>query len=603
MQNHKNTNSKKRKNLTNIILFIFFIIIVRYFYIQVITKAQFIKSASKNNFTKIESIPPRGIIYDRNGEVIVANKRSFSIKIYPNNYDEIFDIDLFYKIINSAEKRSKILIEKDNFLEIMERNQRSSVRRYKPISVINFIDFKTKALLSEYKNDFPGLLFSSNPSRFYEESPRISHVLGYLRPVPKDSVDSQGYYGINDIIGISGIEKVYEKELRGKKGVEYHVVNTFGKDLGIDKNKSIPYISGKDIYLTIDYNLQSFIENLMKDYKGAIICMNPINGEILAMVSAPDYSLSQFIGPLKQDVWEKWKKENRLVNRATQGRYAPGSLYKLVTSIMFMDQQFVPLDQKVFCDGKFELEDQSNPGKPKIFRCWNESGHGEVDLHDAIVQSCNVYFYDMILKYQENNKYIINDLYKYAKILGFDQKTGLQIPEKEGRIPDSKWMVVNEGRDWPKRGSMPNLSIGQGSNSITPIQAINLINYIAMRGEVYEPKLVLGSSSNVIKTNISKYVWDEIQEAMYDVVNTDKGTASMLKNNNAIIRGKTGTAQTISSSRSDHLLSWFGGYMESDNSLFSLVVLIEDTDSQTKSIAKVISKKVFDYILENKDNE
>ena len=603
MQNHKNTNSKKRQNLTNIILFIFFIIIVRYFYIQVITKAQFIESASKNNFTKIESIPPRGIIYDRNGEVIVANKRSFSIKIYPNNYDEIFDIDLFYKIINSAEKRSKILIEKDNFLEIMERNQRSSVRRYKPISVINFIDFKTKALLSEYKNDFPGLLFSSNPSRFYEESPRISHVLGYLRPVPKDSVDSQGYYGINDIIGISGIEKVYEKELRGKKGVEYHVVNTFGKDLGIDKNKSIPYISGKDIYLTIDYNLQSFIENLMKDYKGAVICMNPINGEILAMVSAPDYSLSQFIGPLKQDIWEKWKKENRLVNRATQGRYAPGSLYKLVTSIMFMDQQFVPLDQKVFCDGKFELEDQSNPGKPKIFRCWNESGHGEVDLHDAIVQSCNVYFYDMILKYQENNKYIINDLHKYAKILGFDQKTGLKIPEKEGRIPDDKWMVINEGRDWPKRGSMPNLSIGQGSNSITPIQAINLINYIAMRGEVYEPKLVLGSSSNVIKTNISKYVWDEIQEAMYDVVNTDKGTASMLKNNNAIIRGKTGTAQTISSSRSDHLLSWFGGYMESDNGLFSLVVLIEDTDSQTKSIAKVISKKVFDYILENKENE
>ena len=603
MQNHKNTNSKKRKNLTNIILFIFFIIIVRYFYIQVITKAQFIKSASKNNFTKVESIPPRGIIYDRNGEVIVANKRSFSIKIYPNNYDEIFDIDLFYKIINSAEKRSKILIEKDNFLELMERNQRSSVRRYKPISVINFIDFKTKALLSEYKNDFPGLLFSSNPSRFYEESPRISHVLGYLRPVPKDSVDSKGYYGINDIIGISGIEKVYEKELRGKKGVEYHVVNTFGKDLGIDKNKSIPYISGKDIYLTIDYNLQSFIENLMKDYKGAVICMNPINGEILAMVSAPDYSLSQFIGPLKTDIWEKWKKENRLVNRVAQGRYAPGSLYKLVTSIMFMDQQFIPIDQKVFCDGKFELEDQSNPGKPKIFRCWNESGHGEVDLHDAIVQSCNVYFYDMILKYQENNKYIINDLHKYAKILGFDQKTGLQIPEKEGRIPDSKWMVINEGRDWPKRGSMPNLSIGQGSNSITPIQAINLINYIAMRGEIYEPKLVLGSSSKIIKSNISKYVWSEIQKAMYDVVNTDKGTASMLKNNNAIIRGKTGTAQTISSSRSDHLLSWFGGYMESDNSLFSLVVLIEDTDSQTKSIAKVISKKVFDYILENKENE
>ncbi len=603
MKNHKTTNSNKRKNITNVIFFIFLIIILRYFYIQVIIKNQFIESASKNHFTKIKSIPPRGIIYDRNGEVIVANRRSFSIKIYPKHYDEIFNINLFYKIINLAEKRSKILIKKDDFSEIVKRNQRSNVRRYQPINIINFIDFKTKALLSEYKNDFPGLIFSSNPSRFYEDSPSISHVLGYLRPVQKDSVNKESYYSINDIIGISGIEKVYEQKLRGKKGVEYHVINTFGKDLGIDKNKSIPYVSGEDIYLTIDYSLQLFIENLIKGYKGAVICMNPINGEILAMASAPDYSLSQFIGPLKTDVWEKWKKEKRLVNRATQGKYPPGSLYKLVTSIMFMDQQLISLNEKVFCNGKFELEDQSNPGKPKIFRCWKEGGHGKVDLHDAIVQSCNVYFYNMILKYQENNNYIINDLYKYAKMLGLDKKTGLEIPEKKGRIPNSDWMVINEGRSWPKRGSMPNLSIGQGANSITPIQAINLINYIAMRGEVYEPRLVLNAPSKVVKTKISKYVWDEIQSAMYDVVNTDNGTAFMLKNNNAIIRGKTGTAQTISSSTSTHLLSWFGGYLESDNDLISLVVLMEDTDSKTKSIAKVISKKIFDYILETQTNE
>tara|TARA_Y100001970_G_scaffold102277_1_gene128476 strand:- start:21552 stop:22181 length:630 start_codon:yes stop_codon:yes gene_type:complete len=209
----------------------------------------------------------------------------------------------------------------------------------------------------------------------------------------------------------------------------------------------------------------------------------------------------------------------------------------------------------------------------------------------------------MILRYQEKNKYIIDDLHKYAEMLGLNQKTGIEIPEKKGRIPNSDWMVVNQGKRWPKRGSMPNLSIGQGSNSITPIQAINLVNYIAMRGEIYKPKLVLDSPSISIKSKISKYVWDEIQNAMYDVVNTEKGTAFILKNNNAIIKGKTGTAQTVSSSTSDHLLSWFTGYMDYNGNLISLVVLIEDTNSQNKSIAKNISKRIFDYILERTNNE
>ena len=169
-------------------------------------------------------------------------------------------------------------------------------------------------------------------------------------------------------------------------------------------------------------------------HKGSIICMNPKNGDVLAMVSAPDYSLSQFIGPLKKEEWEKWKKEKRLINRATQGKYAPGSLYKLVSSIMFMDQQLISLEESVFCNGKFELEDQSNPNKPKIFRCWKEEGHGNVNLHDAIVQSCNVYFYDMIIKNQATNKYIINDLNKYAEKLGLNQKVGIEIFEKSGRL-------------------------------------------------------------------------------------------------------------------------------------------------------------------------
>ncbi len=599
----KDNNINKARVLSNAVLLIFLLILSRYFFIQILSKQQFVKYASENKYTAVESIPPRGIIYDRNGTVIVSNRNTFSIKIYPNHYDESFNVDLFYKIINNAEKRSKLFINQNDFKNQILVHKNNTIKKYKPITVINFIDFKTKALLSEYKNDFPGLIFSINPSRFYQNLPNLSHVLGYLRPVHKDSVYSSSYYSINDIIGIDGIERVYEKKLRGKKGEESHIINTYGKDLGVDKKRSIPSVPGDDLFLSIDYDLQIFIENLLAKHAGSIICMNPENGEILGMASAPDYSLSQFIGPLKYDTWQEWTKEKRLVNRSTGGTYHPGSLYKLVTSIMFLDKQMILKEDQVFCNGKFELEDQSNPGKPKIFRCWKEEGHGEVNLHKAIVQSCNVYFYDMILKNQEKNKYIINDLHNYAEKLGLNKKVGIEIFEKSGRIPNSNWMEINHGKRWPKKGSMPNLSIGQGSNSITPIQAINLINIIAMRGDYIKPTLLLDKKQNHSTINISKYVWDEVQKAMFDVVNEQDGTAYYLKDNRAIIRGKTGTAQTVSNSTNEHLLSWFGGYMEFNNDLFSIVVLIENTNSETKSIAKVISKEIFDFVISREKNE
>ncbi len=596
MKFKNNSLQDKRKFLTKVFLSIFCIILARYFYIQIIKNEQFFEDSIDNSITKIKSIPSRGIIYDRNGRVIVANRSSFSIKIYPNHYDKSFNSELLFKLINSAEKRSELLVNQNEFLDTIQKNKKRRHKKYKAINIINYIDFKTKALLSEYKNDFPGLFFSSNPARLYPaDSLKLSHVLGYLRPVP-DSLIKSKVYDIDDIKGIRGIEKIYENKLRGKKGIEFHIINTFGKNLGIDKSRSISSIPGEDIYLTIDYDLQLKIENLLEGHKGAVICMNPRNGEILAMASAPNYDLSQFIGPLKQKVWENWNKEKRLINRATAGKYPPGSLYKLVSSIMFLDKQLISTKQTVFCNGKYELEDQSNPGVPKIYRCWKPEGHGNMDMYDAIKQSCNVYFYDMILKYQDKDKYIINSLSEYANKLGFDQKVGIDIFEQRGRIPDDNWMITNYGKTWPKRGAMPSLVIGQGENEITPLQAINLINMIAMRGETYKPKLVLSEPLEPIKVKISKYVWDEIQEAMYGVVNEENGTGVMLKRENEIIRGKTGTAQKKSST-TDQLLSWFGGYIENGNSLMSLVVLIEDTDSQTKYLAKQISKEIFNYYV------
>jgi len=603
LKNNFRNQTIRKENIFNFILLIFVLIIFKYFYVQIIRNDFFKQQSGNNSSHLIKTKAPRGFILDRTGKVIVSNRSTFSIQMYPAHYNgSFFDYNLFYDIINKANKRSNFLINKEEFSDLLNKRKKSRVTMYKPITIINYIDFETKAKLMEYKIQFPGLIFKTNPSRFYPDTLKLSHVLGYLRPITIEKVGNDEY-DYDDSYGVSGIEGKFENILRGTKGMEFRLIDVKGIDYGKDLNReSANSKSGLDIQLTIDYNLQLKIENLLKNYNGSIICMNPENGEVLAMASSPNYSLKEFIGPLKQELWDEWTENKKLLNRATAGQYQPGSLYKLVSSIMFIEERKLPLDTKVFCNGKYELEDQSNPDKPQVHRCWKKEGHGEVNLHDAIMKSCNIYFYDMILKYQEKDKYIINLLNKYAEKLGFNNKTGIEIFEKKGRIPDSDWMIVNEGKSWPKRGSMPNLVIGQGANTITPIQGINLINLIAMEGKSFKPKLILDSPPIAFNVSIKQYVWIKLKEAMYSVVNKEGGTAYTLKNDKAIIRGKTGTAQTSSSS-TENLISWFGGYMENENNLMSLLVIIEDTDTKTKGIAKNISKEIINFELSRNKNE
>ena len=602
MKNNTLQLKYRKRNLFRIISLIFLLIVLRYFYIQIIQHSYF-KVESGDNYQHIVKIkPPRGIIYDRNGIELVSNRETFSIEIYPAYYNEEFNVNLFYEMIYSANKRSQLLIDKNQFRESITKKKSNRAYKYKPVLVIDYIDFETRALINENKLDFPGLIFKKNPARFYSDSLRLSHVLGYLRPVSDKDIYPIGDYDKLDNKGKGGIEKEYEELLRGKKGVRIHLVDTYGQDFGIDEDaNNTSETPGKDLFLTIDYNLQFKIEKLLKGYKGAVICMNPRNGEVLAMASAPDYSLKEFIGPLKTETWEKWKKENILVNRALRGGYGPASIYKLVAGIMFIEENDIPINEKVFCDGTFRLEDQRKDEGFVIQHCWKEEGHGNVNLHDAITQSCNVYFYDRILKYQDKNKYIIDVLSDYANKLGFNKKTGIVLSERTGNIPNNDYMVRVRGKSWPKRGLMPSLVIGQSDNIVTPIQIINFINLIAMKGKTFKPKLILNEESIPFESKISNYVWNEIQFAMHSVVNDEKGTGFMMKNNNANIYGKTGTLQLTALKQSGYSNqnSLFSGYVEKNGEMMSLVVIIENVDEDSKSISKKISKNIFDYYIEN----
>ena len=603
MKNNDFNLRNRRKKIFNFIIVILVLIFIKYFSIQVLNSDDYIRKSNENRFNKIDLDAPRGFILDRNKKIIVSNRNTFSVEISPLYFNENFNIKLFYDLILNAKKRSNIIINKSNLIDTVKKTKRYNSNNR--INIINYIDFETKAKIEERKLDFPGLIFKQITSRYYPDTLRLSHILGYLRPITKELWDQKIGYAYNDTYGVDGIESKYEQKLRGKKGKEFRLVNTFGFDYGVDKTQNnIKAIPGEDIVLTIDYDLQLKIENLLNGYKGSIICMNPKNGEVLAMASAPDYSLKEFIGPLKHATWDKWENEKILMNRSTAGDYPPGSMYKLVSALMFLEMNLFSTEKFVFCDGSYEIEDFSNPGTPKIQTCWKKEGHGEIDLHNAIMQSCNVYFYDMMLKYQDLHTNIIDTLYNFATDLGFGNKTNINIYETAGRVPSSEWMNSKHSRKgWSRKGAMPNLSIGQGDNLVTPLQVINLINIIAMDGISFPPKLVKSSVTESKKINrIHNYTWNRIKESMYSVVNDAGGTAYQLKNNNHIIRGKTGTAQTTSQT-SDKLISWFSGYVEKENNTMSLVVMIEDRNSDSKKISKIISKEIFEYYLAKDSNE
>ena len=351
MKNNFKDLSIRKKYFFNFILLIFSLIAIRFFYIQVIKNDFFIQKSGTISTRLVNTKPPRGFITDRDGKVIVSNRSTFSTLIYPAYYtDSLFDYNLFYDIINKANKRSNFLVNKISFSDSLIKSKKRRDLKYKPIRIINYIDFETKAKLMEYKIQFHGLAFKSNPARFYPNNLRLSHVLGYLRPIPAEKIDIDGY-DRNDSWGRQGIEGKFENILRGEKGMEYRLVDVKGIDYGVDfERENIDSKVGSDVQLTIDYDLQLKIEDLLKGHNGSIICMNPENGEVLAMASSPDYSLKEFIGPLKQELWDQWKKDNILLNRATMGKYEPGSLYKLVAFVMFMEERKVHIDTKVFLD-------------------------------------------------------------------------------------------------------------------------------------------------------------------------------------------------------------------------------------------------------------
>ena len=569
-----------RHKKINIIIFLsFFIIFLRFYYFQVHEYSKYEEKAGSNSLRSISINAPRGIIYDRNGVALVDNRQIYDLSIIPFDVTQQFNYNLLSLLteIPTIKLKSDIADKKNTFY------------RFRPYTIQRHIDFETRSRLEENKLDLPGAIFSEFPARIYPNEARLTHVLGYLRVVTDEMIfasDKSMNYKSGDIFGFSGIEKMYESLLRGTNGTEYRLVDIFGIDHGEYKDTpKIKTISGENLFLTIDSDLQFQIEKIFNDKKGVVICMLPKTGEIIAYHSNPDYDLNSFVGPVPIDLWNNWNSdpERPLLNRGIQGLYPPGSTFKLLAAALAVEENIVSKDWLVDCSGVYKFGDRN-------FHCWNINGHGSVNLDKAIYQSCNIYFYHLIQK-------IKLDIWAdYAKKFRFGLKTGVDLyGEKKGNIPNRSYLNNKYGKYGWAAGNLLTFIIGQGDVLVTPIQVVNLMNIISTRGNIIEPHFRKDVDSKKINISLKSGTWDYLQKTTWEVVNNIDGTGKAAKINGCKIHGKTGTAQNPHGE--DH--SWFTGYMsKNQNPVISLVVLVENGGKGSVQAAQ-ISKKIFKYFKNN----
>lgn len=526
---------------------------------QILNQEAYEEKSADNSIKAIEQTPFRGVFYDRNLKVMVDNIPAYTLRITPSDYDPKLN-PLIDKILNA---------DSGFVANILKRNKIYS--KYIPVRIKRGIGFDVVSWIEENQEHLPGVDYIVEMQRGYPYGIKGSHSFGYTKEISPNQLEvEKDYYIPGDYVGHNGIEKQYEKELRGVKGFNYVLVNSKRKEIGKykdgmeDKNS----VKGKDLVLSYDAEVQKVAEEQMIGKRGAVIAIEPKTGEILALVSAPDYDLNEFsYVTSKEFLQELYSNPDKpSFNRATMSLKPPGSTFKMLAAIAALDMGIITPSTTINCGGGFTFG--------RFFKC--HGNHGSVNVVHAIEKSCNSFFYHLIYK-------IGLDKWKeYALKFGFASKTGIDIGEESpGFIPGEDYYVKMYGEKWP-RSIMASLGIGQGEVSVTPLQLAKYVALIANNGSSFQPHIVKGYLDEKtkqlvpykfpeIKTGIRKDIFDIVKEGMFLVVN-GAGTATHIKMPDIQISGKTGTAQNPHGK--DHAL--FVGFAPSDDPKIAVVVVVEN---------------------------
>jgi penicillin-binding protein 2 len=568
------------------IIGVFVIFLIRLWQIQILKGEEYRKISTENMLRIIKIPAPRGVIYDRNGVPLVKNSPYFTASLMPEHLMNI-DVPSLAAVLNI------------NSSDIHSRINRKRISPFEPIKIKERLTFEEIAAIEARRSDFPGLVIDIELSREYLFGDVGAHIIGYLGKInPTQSKDPE----FKDVppdafIGQWGAELLFDKSLRGTPGERMIEVDALGREIRLLKEN--PPVIGEDLILSIDINLQREAEEMFGDRAGALVALKPDTGEVLGLISKPAFDPNQFARGVNYKQWVELNQDKKvpMLNRALQSQYPPGSIFKIVTAAAALDEGVITPDTKFTCTGGL------NYGTRR-FGCWKKGGHGTLSLHRAIVESCDVYFYEV------GKRVGIDKIAEYARELGLDSITGLPlVKERAGLIPDAKWKEEKKKQQWYP-GETLNVSIGQGYVSVTPIQMALLMSAVANGGFIYKPILVKSETPTqpIRQANIKPETLEIIRKGLYGVVNEGGGTGGASRSSIVTIGGKTGTAQVVSIRKSSQDLpeklrdhAWFVAFAPIEKAEIALCAFVEH-GGHGGGAAAPIAKRAIEAFFKNQQS-
>ncbi|HEX3034995.1 MAG TPA: penicillin-binding protein 2, partial [Thermodesulfobacteriota bacterium] len=518
---------------------------------------------------------PRGRILDRSGKEIVVNRPSFDVYVLP---DDVKDPQYLAGVLSPILGMEAGEI-KDKITKALREN------RFRPTLIAQDINRDQLAFIEARKSRLQAVLIEINHVRKYPHGTLGSGFLGYLGMANEAELKLYPKLHNNDVVGKSGVEKNWETFLRGEDGFVQRVTDAVGREV---KNslfhkdlQSLESVPGADIVLSIDLDLQKAAEDALGEMKGAAIAINVKTGEVLALASHPNFDPSDFARGIQAKKWKELLEDPTfpLINRATQGLYAPGSVFKIVTAAAGLKEGVIDTNTRFYCPGSYTL------GR-KTFKCWKKGGHGTVNLHRAIVQSCDVYFYNVA------ERLGIDRFAFHIKSFGFGSPTGIDLSERAGIAPSREWKLKAFKAPWYS-GETVVAGIGQGYVSVSPLQIAVMTATVANGGRILKPQIVkkvVSPEGNVVavygpeikgRLPIDEKMITAIKDGLKAVVNEGGGTGRASRLDEMLVAGKTGTAQVISQTdninkdeHKDH--AWFTAYAPADDAEIAVTVLVEN---------------------------
>ena len=574
------------------------LLLCRLWYLQVLHGDE-MRVLSENNRIRLHRVQAtRGTVVDRHGRVLIDSRPSFDAVIVPEDARNIeLAIESLAQLLNQSTADMHSLLA-----------QATSRPPFQEITVKRDLSWDDVVALETHQLDLPGVSMQITPRRSYPLVQTLAHLLGYVGEASPQDLEADQRYRMGDMLGKSGLEKRWEQYLRGTNGGQQVEVDSVGRKLRV--LREVEEVPGSTVKLTVDLDLQESAVHALADRDGSVVALDPNSGEILAYVNEPSFDPNMFARGIRRDEWKGLlgDKHHPLNNRAIQGQYPPGSTFKIVVATAALEEGIINPFTRIYCPGGVQFGNH-------YFRCWKHGGHGTVDLHEALVQSCDTFFY------QVAQRLGIEPIAKYAGLFGLGLPTGIDLEhERSGIIPDSAWKRKRFKQAW-YAGETLSAAIGQGYVTATPLQMANVIATAAV-GKRFRPhfvkqvespegEIIYNVENELVETlPVKASTLNVVRAGLRDVVNAGNGTGKKAKLSNVEVAGKTGTSQVVKLGRErlkpsqiawnhrDH--AWFVAYAPVENPEIAVAAIVEHAEGGGGAIAAPLVREILQKFFELK---